>query len=120
LRSKSTGSNQSGLKSRIASRQFKNAECFRIPKNPKIFVSVAIENGFLQNESHFNKRPLVILNPPRLVSSPLRGEDYDEGVQKSWRHYYVTSQWLTVWITKKGAESDFTFRPFKSCINLRN
>jgi hypothetical protein len=50
LRSKSTGSNQSGLKSRIASRQLKNAECFRIPKKPKIFVSAAVENGFLQNE----------------------------------------------------------------------
>jgi hypothetical protein len=45
-----TGSNQNGLKRRIASRQIKNAECFRIPKNLKIFVSVAIENGFLQNE----------------------------------------------------------------------
>jgi hypothetical protein len=43
------GSNQSGFKRRFASRQIKNAECFRIPKNPKIFVSVAVENGFLQN-----------------------------------------------------------------------
>jgi hypothetical protein len=45
-----TGSNHNGLKRRIASRHFKDAECFRMPKNLKIFVSVAVENGFLQNE----------------------------------------------------------------------
>jgi hypothetical protein len=44
------GSNHSGLKRRIASRHFQDAECFRIPKNPKIFVSVAVEMHFLQNE----------------------------------------------------------------------
>jgi hypothetical protein len=63
LRSKSTGSNNSGLKRRIASRHFRNAECFRIPKNLKIFVSVAIENHFLQNESQNSE-----------TSLPLRGE----------------------------------------------
>jgi hypothetical protein len=45
FRSKSTGSNQNGLKRRIASRHIQNAECFRIPKNPKICVSVAITNA---------------------------------------------------------------------------
>jgi hypothetical protein len=44
------GSNQSGRKRRFASGQSKNAECFRIPKNTKIFVSVAVEMHFLQNE----------------------------------------------------------------------
>jgi hypothetical protein len=43
------GSNQSGRKRRFASRQIKNAECFRMPKNLKIFVSVAVEND-IQNE----------------------------------------------------------------------
>jgi hypothetical protein len=40
-----TGSDNNGLKRRIASRHFQDAECFRMPKNPKIFVSVAIENA---------------------------------------------------------------------------
>jgi hypothetical protein len=44
------GSNQSGRKRRFASRYIQDAECFRIPKNSKIFVSVAVKNGFLQNE----------------------------------------------------------------------
>jgi hypothetical protein len=44
------GSNQSGRKRRFASRHIQDAECFRIPKNSKIFVSVAVKNGFLQNE----------------------------------------------------------------------
>jgi hypothetical protein len=43
------GSKHNGLKRRIASRQFQDAECFRMPKNPKIFVSVAVEND-IQNE----------------------------------------------------------------------
>jgi hypothetical protein len=43
------GSNNSGRKRRFASRQIKNAECFRMPKNLKIFVSVAVEND-IQNE----------------------------------------------------------------------
>jgi hypothetical protein len=47
---KSTGSKHNGLKRRIASRHFQDAECFRIPKNSKIFVSVAVEND-IQNES---------------------------------------------------------------------
>jgi hypothetical protein len=38
-----TGSNHSGLIRRFASRHFKNAECFRILKKPKILVSFAIE-----------------------------------------------------------------------------
>jgi len=36
---------QNGFKRRIASHQIKYAECFRIPENPKIFVSAAIENA---------------------------------------------------------------------------
>ena len=49
-----TGSNNSGLKRRFASRHIQDAECFRIPKNIKIFVSVAIENAF------FTKRIRII------------------------------------------------------------
>jgi ornithine carbamoyltransferase len=45
-----TGSNQSGRKRRFASRHIQDAGCFRIPKNTKIFVSVAVEMHFLQNE----------------------------------------------------------------------
>jgi hypothetical protein len=44
------GSNNSGRKRRFASRHFQGVGCFRISKKPKIFVSVAVENGFLQNE----------------------------------------------------------------------
>jgi hypothetical protein len=60
---KGKGSNQSGRKRRFASRHIQDAECFRIPENPKIFVSVAIENHFLQNESQNSE-----------TSLPLRGE----------------------------------------------
>jgi hypothetical protein len=42
LSSASGSSNHSGRKRRFASRQFKNAECFRIPKNSIISVSVCI------------------------------------------------------------------------------
>jgi hypothetical protein len=44
------GSKHNGRKRRFASRHIQNAECFRIPKNSKIFVSVAVEMHFLQNE----------------------------------------------------------------------
>jgi hypothetical protein len=37
------GSKHSGRKRRFASRHIQDAECFRIPKNPKIFVSAAVE-----------------------------------------------------------------------------
>ena len=40
------GSKHNGRKRRFASRHIQDAECFRIPENPKIFVSVAIENAF--------------------------------------------------------------------------
>jgi hypothetical protein len=52
-----TGSDNSGLKRRFASRHIQDAGCFRIPKNTKIFVSVAIENGYLQNEYENNVKP---------------------------------------------------------------
>jgi hypothetical protein len=47
---KGKGSKQSGRKRRIASRHFRNAECFRIPENPKIFVSAAIENALFTKQ----------------------------------------------------------------------
>jgi hypothetical protein len=68
-----TGSNNNGPKRRFASRHFRNAECFRIPKNPKIFVSPAIENAFFTKrigeqpvKLYFNKKIAVILElvPP--------------------------------------------------------
>jgi hypothetical protein len=58
LSSTSGSSNISGLKRRFASRHFQDAECFRIPENLKIFVSVAIENHFLQNESQNSETSL--------------------------------------------------------------
>ena len=63
-----TGSNQSGLKRRFASRHIQDAECFRIPKNTKIFVSVAVEMHFLQNE-YDNKRKLFILKLPQYLEN---------------------------------------------------
>jgi hypothetical protein len=42
---KGKGSNNYGPKRRFASRHIQDAECFRIPKNPKIFVSDAIEKA---------------------------------------------------------------------------
>jgi hypothetical protein len=64
------GSKHNGRKRRFASRHIQDAECFRIPENPKIFVSVAIENAF------FTKRivSLDYLNlPPSQAGSEAGG-----------------------------------------------
>jgi hypothetical protein len=55
-----TGSNQSGRKRRFASRHIQDVGCFRIPKNTKIFVSVAVEMHFLQNESDYTETSLPL------------------------------------------------------------